>query len=312
MVSIITAVYNGEKYIAGAIESVLRQTYNDWEYIIVDDGSEDGTEDIIKKYLADKRIIFIKQANNGCSSARNRGIETAQGELIAILDADDEFLHDKIEKQVKYMSENPDCIALGGCADYIDDCGEVIFTSKLNLNDTELKARLPESPFINSWVVFRKQIFEKYRYEEKLKYAEDGYFFNMTAKEGKWANMQDTLIKYRLLPNSKGRRDKKTGDKILELFTKLKKHTSLADEEIEYINALHLKNKDYWKKEYYSYLCYAYYHYNEKIDPHKFRHMVKQVLRENPFEPYNYLYLFLSLLPGRLSEKPLKKNRRCN
>lgn len=120
-VSIITPVYNGEKHLAETIESVLAQTYTDWEMLIVDDGSTDGSAAIAAGYEnKDPRIRLISQANGGSAAARNHGIEEAQGRYIALLDADDIWLPQFLSEQIKLLNEkNAICV----CADYdhIDD-----------------------------------------------------------------------------------------------------------------------------------------------------------------------------------------------
>lgn len=108
LVSVITPVYNSERFIKNTIESVISQTYTDLELIIVDDCSTDKTEDIIKKYIdKDRRIKYIKlQKNSGAAVARNTAIKAATGRYIAFLDGDDLWNKDKLEKQIKFMNEN--------------------------------------------------------------------------------------------------------------------------------------------------------------------------------------------------------------
>src|SRR5574341_1935425 len=102
-VSAIIPVYNGEKYIEDAIRSVLTQTFSDLELIIVDDGSTDKTGEICKGFLSDSRVKYIYQENQGVSSARNTGIKRSNGEYVAFLDADDYWLPDKTEEQIKFL-----------------------------------------------------------------------------------------------------------------------------------------------------------------------------------------------------------------
>lgn len=105
-VSIITPCWNGEKYIGETIESVLAQTYPDWEMVIVDDGSTDSSRAIIMSYAAkDKRIRFFSQENAGSAAARNHGIKEASGRYIALLDADDLWDPEFLEKQLAFMKE---------------------------------------------------------------------------------------------------------------------------------------------------------------------------------------------------------------
>lgn len=115
LVSVITPAYNAEKYISSAIESVLAQTYTNWEMIIVDDGSTDSTAEIIKKYLKDNRIkYYLMDKNSGAAVATNVAIEKATGSLIAFLDADDYWKKDKLEKHVKFMLENDYAFTFSG------------------------------------------------------------------------------------------------------------------------------------------------------------------------------------------------------
>lgn len=112
LVSIITPCYNGAKYIAETIDSVLNQTYSNWEMIIINDGSKDNSEEVIDKYVKkDKRIIKLNQENKGCAAARNNGIRNAKGRYIALLDADDIWHNNFLEEQLKFMKEkNAICV----------------------------------------------------------------------------------------------------------------------------------------------------------------------------------------------------------
>lgn len=103
MVSIIVPTYNYEKYICDAVDSILNQTFKDFEIIVVDDGSTDDTYKVLEKY--DDRIVYLYQENSGPASARNLGIKKSKGKYICFLDADDMFLPNKLEKQVALMEK---------------------------------------------------------------------------------------------------------------------------------------------------------------------------------------------------------------
>ncbi len=107
LVSIVTPVYNAEKFISETIDSIQKQTYKNWELILVDDCSSDSSYDIISEYMKnDKRIRYIKlEKNSGAAVSRNTGIKNARGRFIAFVDSDDIWLPKKLEKQVKYMLE---------------------------------------------------------------------------------------------------------------------------------------------------------------------------------------------------------------
>lgn len=107
MISIIMPAYNAEKYIRNAIESIISQTYKDWELLIIDDNSSDNTLKIIASYSNDNRIkVFKNMANLGPAKARNLGLDNAKGEYIAFLDADDFLCEEKLESQFKFMQEH--------------------------------------------------------------------------------------------------------------------------------------------------------------------------------------------------------------
>ncbi len=112
LVSIITPCYNGERFIAETIESVLGQTYANWEMIVVDDGSRDNTAQVAAGYAArDGRIQVVRQPNGGTASARNNAMRRAKGRYIALLDADDVWERDFLERQLAFMKEkNATCV----------------------------------------------------------------------------------------------------------------------------------------------------------------------------------------------------------
>lgn len=107
LVSIIMPSYNTGQFIAETIESVLAQSYSDWELIIVDDCSTDGTDEVVGQYLTDTRIRYIKnEINSGAAVSRNRALREAKGKWIAFLDSDDLWERDKLEKQIAFMENN--------------------------------------------------------------------------------------------------------------------------------------------------------------------------------------------------------------
>lgn len=117
-VSVILTTYNRADLIGEAIKSVLAQTYRDWELIVMDDGSTDGTGEVVKAFVQkDSRIRHIRQSNRGISAARARSIAFARGEYVAFLDDDDEFMADKLEFQVRFLDAHPE---IGMVYSYVD------------------------------------------------------------------------------------------------------------------------------------------------------------------------------------------------
>jgi len=113
--------YNHEKYIAHAIRSVLEQTFQDFEIVITDDGSSDETLQVIREFTDPRIRIYCNEKNCGASAAMNNCIQQAKGEYIAILNSDDLFSPDKLEKQVDFLDKNPEIGAVFGYAQIIDD-----------------------------------------------------------------------------------------------------------------------------------------------------------------------------------------------
>jgi glycosyltransferase involved in cell wall biosynthesis len=129
-VSVIIPSYNHEKYVAEAIQSVLDQTYQDFEIIITDDGSIDNTVEIIKTFNDSRIKLFCFSENRGATVAINLGIKEAKGEFIAILNSDDVFVTKKLEKQVKFLDRNPQIGAVFSYAQFIDEDGKDITDSE--------------------------------------------------------------------------------------------------------------------------------------------------------------------------------------
>lgn len=127
LVSVITPCYNGAKYIGETIESVLSQTYKDWEMIIVDDGSSDNSADIIAEYAEkDSRIKYVRQKNSGSAAARNTGIKTAEGQYIALLDADDLWDRDFLSEQIAFMNEKKSSLVCCAYRKIDERSGEIL------------------------------------------------------------------------------------------------------------------------------------------------------------------------------------------
>lgn len=122
LVSVITPTFNRADYLPFAIESVLSQSVHDFELIVIDDGSTDGTAELMNRYLSDSRIRYLQQENQGQSVARNRGIAEARGQYICFLDSDNAWVKSKIETSLKAFEDNPAADIVYG--DYIVIDGE--------------------------------------------------------------------------------------------------------------------------------------------------------------------------------------------
>src|SRR5271157_2678892 len=177
-VSVALPVYNCERYVAEAIESILAQTFTDFEFLIVDDGSSDGTLPILHRFAArDSRIRVISRPNTGIVGARNEALGLARGELIAVMDSDDVALPERFEVQVRYLDENPDCVMIGSRVLVIDSDGDPLIVLPTPLSHEEI-----EDGFLNfrgqlvhhsTTMIRRRSLLEIGGYRPECRVAED-------------------------------------------------------------------------------------------------------------------------------------------
>src|SRR5690625_6791695 len=152
-ISVIMPAYNEERYIAESIQSILNQTFQDFELIIVDDGSTDKTFEIASSFN-DPRVKLYKQQNSGPAAARNKALSLAKGKYIALQDADDRSKPERLEKQYDFLENNLDYIAVGTDADYIDKDGFFIYEhtkgEDIPINWDWLQARVIDTSVMRS------------------------------------------------------------------------------------------------------------------------------------------------------------------
>lgn len=205
-ISVVMPVFNGEKHIKEAIDSVLNQTFSDFEFIIVNDGSIDETEKIINSYQKiDPRIILINKKNSGLSHSLNQGLKIAKGEYIARIDADDLCYPKRFETQLKFLQANTQYILVGSSVEYINELGVTLGFSRPVLNNKAIKRRLNKiNPIAHPSVIIRKSVLEKVKwYDENVKqYFEDFYLWHRLKNQGKFRTLNMPLIKYRVCTNS--------------------------------------------------------------------------------------------------------------
>lgn len=199
LVSVVMPTYNAERYIREAVESIINQTYSNWELIIVDDESSDLTRKIINEYAdADTRIRLIEGRRNGIGGALNLGVEMAVGDYIARMDADDISLSLRLEKQVDYMEKHND---VGVCAtQWKGYAFDKVMQENMcdTFTDQEIKAKLIFSNAIgHPTIMFRKRVFEDgWRYRENI-IAEDYDLWTRMIPDVKFACLEDVLLYYR-------------------------------------------------------------------------------------------------------------------
>lgn len=222
-VSIIIPVYNAEKFIGKTIESVLNQTYKNWEILIFNDKSKDNSLKIIKKYSEkDKRIKFVDSKENvGVVAARNKLIEIATGEFIAFLDADDYWKQNKLEKQIKFMLKNN---ALISCTEYTR-----VTEDEKEINDIIIKEIITyEDMLKNNYlgcltVIYNVKELGKRYFREREK-NEDYVLWLEIVKETKIIfGLKENLAFYRVLNNSRSSNKIKVAKDRWEVYRKIER-----------------------------------------------------------------------------------------
>lgn len=194
LVSVIIPTYNSACTITGCINSVIEQTYENIEIVVVDDGSKDNTVAIVQElsFLFAKKIRLIKQSNSGPSSARNRGVKVAVGSYIAFLDSDDTWYPDKIARQVDVLQKNRS-VTLVGCLYSIGD-KQIFSHYSSEVENRSLFQLLLKNCFITSAVMCRREILLYYTFNEQQKYSEDYRLWLQLAAKGYTCVLQNEVL----------------------------------------------------------------------------------------------------------------------
>lgn len=211
LVSIITPVYNGEKYISETIESVIKQTYLDWEMIVVDDGSKDGSAAIIRRYAEkESRITLLQQPNGGSASARNNGIRYANGQYIALLDSDDLWDPDFLKSQLVLMKEK-NTICVHGSYKRINENSEEILKAWKAKKEVTYKQMQMTNHIACLTGLYDTSKFGKIYLKEELRSIRDdyAYWLDVVKLAGVSYGNQDVLASYRVISSSTTGKKKK-------------------------------------------------------------------------------------------------------
>lgn len=218
-VSIVMPAYNAEKYLQAAIDSILNQTYQAFEFIIINDGSTDSTKEIIRSY-DDPRIVYLEnEKNSGICVTLNKGLDAARGKYIARMDSDDISLPERLEVQVKYMDEHPE-IGVSGSDIIIfgEEINPYIFT-QLHTPEECSAGLLFNSCFAHPSVIIRKDLINTHnlKYKDEFRGLEDYELWWQINKYAKLNNIAKPLLKYR---HHKGQVTQDVPKKVQEAFVK--------------------------------------------------------------------------------------------
>lgn len=228
LVSVIIPVYNAENYIIETIQSVLDQTYTNWELIIINDGSSDTTEELIKPFLKDKRVCYYSQNNTGVSTARNNGMAKSKGEFIALLDADDTWENNNLELKIAFLKNNKEYNWI--FSDYhIMDKDSMVYQYGPEGTDIEILKKLflwdgEVIPVPCSNLIFSKLCYESgIRFDPKLSTTADRCFTVQLAEKYKGKRLAVSLVHYRVLSGSMSKNMPVTEKDNLYFYSKYSK-----------------------------------------------------------------------------------------
>lgn len=248
--TVIMPVYNGELYIEEAINSLLEQTFSDFDLIILNDNSSDSTVSIIEKLKAnDDRIILInKRKNEGPAHLRNEGIDLAKTEYIALLDADDIALPTRFEKQIQLLDSQPNLALCGTWFTIFGDKKEKILRHEVDHEALKIQF-LHSCGLGNSTVMFRKSLIGDLRFEDQYVPAEDYGLWSEFIAKHEFYNIPESLVKYRWHPGNISQ-TKQVQLRIAEVAIKKRQLERLEissedDESIYYVNAVSVNRKQY-------------------------------------------------------------------
>ena len=201
-VSILMCVYNGEIHLREAVESILNQSFKDFEFVIVDDGSTDSSWQILTEYsIGDSRIVLIQNEKNlGLEKSLNKGLAATKGEYFARQDADDVSIANRLQLQVDFLDNHPEVGALGTCVEYIDDRSHTTGTNSLPTDHESLQSLLLFNNFMHhSTLMVRRSLMQKLEgYNEDMRYVEDYDLWWRLSCLSRLATLPDILLKRRL------------------------------------------------------------------------------------------------------------------
>lgn len=203
-ITVLMSVYNGEEWLKGAINSILGQSEDDFEFIIINDGSTDNTSMILESY-DDKRLLIVNQENMGLTKSLNIGLQLAKGKYIARIDADDQADPDRLKIQKQFLNDNPDIVLAGSNVLLIDETDEDIGKTNFPLSYSTIKTHLEtfKPVFVHSSFFFRKkEIIQIGAYNERFTKSQDFDLILRLSQSFKLANLKEPLVKLRMTIDS--------------------------------------------------------------------------------------------------------------
>lgn len=233
-------MYNGQRYLDEAVHSVLRQTFRDFEFIIIDDGSKDKSLEILGAY-SDPRIKLFSQGNKGLAATLNVGISRARGKYIARMDQDDRSESDRFLRQVDFLESHTQCVGVGTNAKVIGEDGSELYTSHLPTESEQLRALLPyRNPFFHGSMMLRRETVNAaggYRTDTRH-YIEDDLLWIELSKRGDLNNLDTPLYCQRIHPGSMNNLQKGVKKKLRKIIIEYSLSGTINARNLEFLTSI--------------------------------------------------------------------------
>lgn len=298
-ITVLMPAYNAGMYIREAIVSVLKQTYRNFELLIINDGSTDNTVSEVFSFN-DPRIVLMNKDHQGIAQALNTGLRLADSYYIARFDADDICMPDRLEKQFNFLEDHPDYVMVGSDAEYMLEQGDFLFSFKCiaHSNDEIQKNMYVYCPFIHSSVMYkRNEVIRAGGYNANAHNFEDYLLWTTIAKMGKMQNLREPLIKVRFNSASATIDEKWRGERFRKLKRAATTRGAITKEEGDELLAI-IQKQDISKIKVGAYhaLCGKKF-LADNYQPSKARRHVRKAIRVRPLRLDNYLLYAVSYLP---------------
>jgi glycosyltransferase involved in cell wall biosynthesis len=301
-ITVLMPAYNAGSYIREAIDSVLEQTYTDFELLIVNDGSTDNTIRVVMSFN-DPRIVLVNKDHQGIAAALNTGLRLCDTHYIARFDADDICMPDRLEKQFNFLEDHPDYVLVGTDGEYMEENGDFLFNFKcIAHSNEEVQSNLyVYCPFIHSSVMYKRdEVIRAGGYNVHAHHFEDYLLWTSLAKMGKMQNLREPLLKVRFNPASITIDERWRGERFRKLKREATTRGGITEEEGNELLAI-IKRQDVSKIKEGAYhaLCGKKFLANN-YQPAKARGHVRKAISVRPLRLDNYLLYALSFFPEML------------
>jgi len=309
------AVYNGEEFLREAVESVIKQSFTDFEFIIINDGSTDKTKNILDNYQ-DRRLVVVHWGKNrGIAKARNRGLEVSRGKYIAVMDSDDISRPNRLETQVNFLDTHPEIGVVGSSFYRINEKGEVLGKDSCLVRSDEIKTALPkENQFCHGSTMIRKECFEKAgKYREEFKYSIDYDLWLRMSEHFNMTNIEEPLYMWRIHFNGVTVAKKIEQNKYTSLARKLAKERrtsgreSFLDSYKKLLEGIEVEKKSKTKNQKNRQFYHYYFQRGKALlmqgSIKAARLQFYYAIRHFPFYSQAWIYLLITCFGKRITEK---------